>query len=100
MSGDIHVDFACSEKCRNPFESYGMICVGCGCCSEDKLTAAKALLALHERLLDEAENFDGWFHDDPELMEIQKKNVAANIEWSEEKIAEYRKIIEELEEEP
>ena len=91
MSG--YLDCGVKKNCYNPFESYGEICVGCGCCSEDELTAAKARLALHRRLLEELENFNNWF-DDPEMRDIQKRNVEASIKWSKEQIAHYQMIVE------
>ena len=93
---DCFVDFIKKENCYNPFESYGMCCVGCGCCSENPLVRAKARLALHERLLDENNHFDLWF-DDPELRALQKKNLETDIAWNTEQIALYKAIISELE---
>lgn len=90
------VDFMAKEDCYNPFESYGMICVGCGCCSENPLARAKARLALHERLLDHDNHFALWA-DDPELRALQQKNVETNIAWNTEHIAVYKAIISELE---
>ena len=90
------VDFMAKEDCYNPFESYGMICVGCGCCSEKPLEQAKARLSLHERLLEDDIHFDLWF-DDPELRAMQQKNVETNIAWNTEKISVYKAIISELE---
>ena len=93
---DCFVDFMKRENCYNPFESYGMCCVGCGCCSENPLEQAKARLALHERLLEESIHFDLWFGD-PELRAIQEGNVAKNIAWNKEQIATYKAIVSELE---
>lgn len=90
MSG--YLDCGLKKNCYNPFESYGVICVGCGCCSEDELTAAKARLGLHRRLLAKAEHFDLWF-DDPEMKELQKRNVEAIIKWNKEQIAIYQTIV-------
>lgn len=90
------VDFMAKEDCYNPFESYGMHCVGCGCCSEKPMERAKARLALHERLLDENIHFDRFF-DDPELRALQKKNIEHGIAWNTEQISVYKAIISELE---
>lgn len=90
------VDFMTKEDCYNTFESYGIICVGCGCCSEKPLSRAKARLALHERLLDHDNHFDLW-DDDPELRALQQKNLETNIAWNTEKISVYKAIISELE---
>lgn len=90
------VDFMAREDCYNPFESYGMHCVGCGCCSENPLARAKARLALHERLLVENNHFDLW-DDDPKLKALQKKNLETNIAWNTERIAAYKAIISKLE---
>ena len=93
---DCFVDVMKKENCYNPFESYGMCCVGCGCCSENPLEQAKSRLALHERLLEENIHFDLWF-DDPELRAIQEGNVANSIAWNKDRIATYKAIVSELE---
>lgn len=92
----VFVDFMASPDCYNPYESYGMCCVGCGCCSDNPLERAKARLALHERLLEGDLHFDVWF-DDPELRALQEENVKKNIAWNKERIAKYKAIIAELE---
>lgn len=97
MKGDCHICFSVSKRCRNPYESYGEICVGCGCCSSNKLRAARAQMALYMRLLEEKRRFDGWFYDDPQILELQRKNNAESIKYFEDEIAKYRKIVEELE---
>ena len=88
-----HIDVGVKKNCYNPFESFGEICVGCGCCSDNKLEAARARLALHERLLEDDKKFDGWATDDPALLEIQKENVAADISWNNMMIRYYKAII-------
>ena len=91
MAGNI--DFAPSKRCYNTYESYGEICVGCGCCSTDKRKAAQARLELHQRLLADRENFNMWFYDAPWLMKVQEQHVAASIKYHKEMIAKYQAIL-------
>lgn len=83
-----HISIAVSKNCYNLYESYGEICVGCGCCSSDKQRRIKARLALNRRMLKEEQEFDRWA-DDPEIRALQEKNVAENILLFEKEIAKY-----------
>ena len=38
----MYIDKQVSERCWNTYDSYGEICVHCGCCSKDKATRHKA----------------------------------------------------------
>ena len=75
------IDKSVRKDCYAITWSYGEICVGCGCCSEDPYVRIPARIAYHEYELDERENFNGWFEEDPDIVEIQKKNLAANIDY-------------------
>ncbi len=92
----IHIDRGTKKTCYNPYESYGEICVGCGCCSEDPRERAEARLNLHRRLLEDALSFDNWFEDDPELMALQRKNKDSDIEFHTRKMREYMEELERL----
>lgn len=94
--GELHICRGIKKECYNPFESYGEICVGCGCCDTDPEKRALARLALHQRLLKEDEEFDRWWDDDPEWLAVQKRNIANNIEWNKAKIAEYEEEIKKI----
>ena len=96
MSGYIDVR---ARNCYALGYSYGEICVGCGCCSTNKLKKTKARIKYHEWELDRFRNFADW-DDDPEFADTQRKNVAASIEWLESKLNELREQLAELENNP
>lgn len=89
----IHICYQVKKKCWNFYDSYGEICVGCGCCSPNQLERAKARLALCERQLKEQYEFDGWFED---LKELQEKNIKANIRYFKRQIRYYKKRVDML----
>ena len=91
-----HFSMAAKKKCYNTVESYGEICVGCRCCATDKRIRYEARLALHERELVRLRNFDQWFFDDPDLFALQRKNVAASINYNEKKRDMYNRKLERL----
>lgn len=93
MSG--HISFSIQDNCYNIWETYGGICVWCGCCTKDRIKRTKSRLKLFERMLDESLNFNQW-DDDPELRAIQGKNVASDIKWARRRVAYYRKRLAEL----
>jgi len=64
------------------------ICVGCNCCGRYKkeLEMWTARLDYHKELLNENKNFKDWFFGDENLLEIQKKVTAENIDYHEKKI--------------
>lgn len=83
-----HISIGVNRNCYNLHDSYGMICVGCGCCSFDKQTRITARLKLNRRMLKENQEFDRW-DDNPETRALQEKNVAKNISFFEKEIAKY-----------
>ena len=91
----VHICFSIQDNCYNIWETYGGICVLCGCCTKDRIKRTKARLELFERMLDESLNFNQWA-DDPELRAIQEKNVASDIKWERRRAAYYRKRLAEL----
>lgn len=92
---NIHLDIPVSDKCWNFYDSYGQICVHCGCCSKDKITRYKARLKCCKEWLKETEEFNGWAYDYPDLLETQKKNVASDIAHFKRKIRYYEKKLNE-----
>ena len=72
------IDIAVSEKCWNLRDSFGQICVGCGCCSDDNKTRYESRLACIERWIKHEEVFDLW-DDDPAMRELQERNRAENL---------------------
>lgn len=91
--GNVHIDFACIEKCWNIIDSYGgMHCVGCGCCSRDKKIRYENRIRCLERWLKEQYEFDDWIE---EWRETQEKNVKANIRYFKRQLRYYRKKLEQ-----
>ena len=91
----MHICYAVKEKCWNLYDSYGEICVGCGCCSDDPLIRAKARLCVSERRLQEQLDFDDWHEP---WREVQERNVKANIKYFRSRVRYYRRRVRELEE--
>ena len=91
----VHICFSVNENCYNPIETYGEICVGCGCCSKDPKERTEARLALYKRQLERVENFDNWF-EDPKIKAIQEKNIKIDKKMYKKRIRYYQKRLEEL----
>jgi hypothetical protein len=85
----LHVCLPVSDRCYNLAESYGEICVHCGCCGKPGPERDAARLAMWRRSLDRAVNFDQWFTDDPGLLAVQKANQKLNIAWAKRHIRYY-----------
>ena len=88
-----YIDFAVQKNCWNLIDSYGMLCVGCGCCLKDKRKRYKNRIIVLERWLAEQENFDGWIEGSEEL---QKENIKSNIRCFKRQLHYYRKRLEQL----
>jgi hypothetical protein len=81
----MYLDFTAMENCLNP-ASYGEICVGCNACGRiNKETQKEDALELYKGLLQAEYEFDRWIEG---MEELQKKNIAKNIERYKAKIAE------------
>ena len=90
----IHIDFMTRKNCWNLYDSYGEICVGCGCCSADPKIRAESRLRVCERMLQEQYDFDDWIEG---WEETQRKNVKANIVYFKRIIRYYKKRLQKLE---
>ena len=73
-----HIDRPTAKQCWNLIDSYGEICVHCGCCSPDKRKRYASRIAVLERWIDEKEHFDRW-DDDPEMKALQERNIRSNL---------------------
>lgn len=92
-----HICFSVNENCYNFYESYGEICVLCGCCSKDLKKRTESRLALYKRQLDRVENFDNWF-EDPKIKAIQEKNIKIDTKIYKRRIRYYEKRLREWDE--
>ena len=93
MIADIEV----SNNCWNLNDSYGMICVRCGCCSKDKAIRYKARIKCLEEWIDDCENFNLWVEDES-LRRIQEENVKSNIKYYRQQLRYYKRKLKEVEE--
>lgn len=93
---NIIIDTPVIDKCWNLYDSYGEICVHCGCCSKDPLTRAKARIDVLTRIIGDNETFDQW-DEDPYGRAVQERNIAANLKAFKRQLLYYRGRLEELE---
>lgn len=76
---ELHVCFGVKKSCWNLYDSYGEICVHCGCCSDDPMVRATSRLRVAQQQLQEQLDFNDW-DDDPKWKAVQEKNVRSNIQ--------------------
>jgi len=80
MSNSVHICSSASPVCYNPFDSYGMICVGCNCCGKiDKAIMYQCRIATDKRQLIETAN---QLTDKDYQSELQQRNILLDIEYS------------------
>ena len=88
------------KNCYNPYESYGEICVQCGCCFPNPAVRARARLDLWSRRARDAFEFDNFFDgnlpDGTPWREIQAGNKARDLAHAIRKMIHYHRIIEEM----
>lgn len=92
----VNVCYGISNDCVNFYESYGEICVHCGCCASknpDARNRYKKQLILYKRMLDRELNFDNWYEP---FIETQKKNVKRNIIYFKRAIRRKKKVLKTL----
>ena len=82
-----------SKGCINP-DSYGEICVGCGCCSKDKAIRYPARLKLYQEHLQYHLNFKNWIVG---WKRIQRRNQRLSITYCKRRIAIYTRLVQGLE---
>lgn len=92
----VHTCSAVKSNCWNLADSYGEICVHCGCCSSNKKTRYKARLEHYKRCLKEKEGFSDWAYEYPDLVELQKKNIAEDIKYFKRRIRYYENKLKNL----
>lgn len=88
-------DFEVSDKCWNFNDSYGMICVRCGCCSKDKAIRYKARIRHLESWLDERKNFNRWAKEEW-LRRLQEENIKSDIKYYRQQLRYYKKKLKEV----
>ena len=93
---EAHFDVGAKKNCYALGWSFGEICVGCGCCSDDPVERALARIKYHEWELEQAQVLSLWDDNDPDMREIQRKNVALDIAYNKRKIEEYKEELRRL----
>ena len=86
------VCFSVKDDCYNPYESYGEICVHCGCCSKDKSVRYERRLEMWRRLLQDTEAVEMY----SDLDDEQRKNLKLNKRYYRRRIRYYMKRLEEI----
>lgn len=86
-----HIDIQVTDRCWNMIDSYGMICVHCGCCSHDKQKRYASRIEVLERWIEEQEKFDRW-DDDPEWRVVQERNIRSNLKHFRRMLRYYKRM--------
>lgn len=92
----INSDMSTDRDCMNS-ESYGEICVSCGCCSRNSNYRNRTIrrIRYYRDRMKEIENFQEW-SENPSLRGREKKNVRQNILYCQRKFRLYKKILKTL----
>lgn len=93
----VFVDYVVSRDCIN-IDSYGMICVHCGCCSRnpDYRDMIRKRIEYYKERLVSHQNFSAWDEDERWRAE-QEQNVKSSIIYCKQKIRLYKKILRTME---
>ena len=92
----IFTDAPVFEICINP-DSYGEICVQCGCCDKNHNYRDRIIkqIRIYKELLHEKYLFDDWSEDE-QMATIQKRNVENDILYFKRKIRILRKVLRNI----
>lgn len=87
------VDYDISDDCINA-NSYGEICVKCGCCSRNQNYRDRIIrqIKYYKEMLNEEYAFDGW-DENEYTRKHQEEVVGANILYFNRKIRRCKKIL-------
>lgn len=91
----VHISYATSKKCWNGLDSYGEICVHCGCCSKNPIERAKNRLRVAKRHLQEQLDFKDW-DSDPKLRKWQEHCQKSWIRHFKKQVKYYTKRVKEV----
>ena len=91
----IFADERAKDNCWNLYDSYGEICVHCGCCSKDPRVRYKARVDCVTEWVNEQEQFNAW-DDDPEFRRRQRWNHAKTVERLKRQLRYYSKKLMEV----
>lgn len=89
----IYIDYVVSDDCINS-NSYGMICVKCGCCSRNPNYRDRIIkqIKYYKEMLKEEYDFEAWDKNE-DGRKFQEKVIKANILYFKRKIRRCKKIL-------
>lgn len=93
---DVFVDRPAKKICWNTRESFGEICVNCGCCSENAETALKSKIATLNDYIAEDESDIAELDKAISNAKEQKQRILKDIKCCKEQKRNYRKQLTEL----
>lgn len=86
-------DVPVNKNCWNVYESYGEICIGCGCCSREKNVRYENRVKVLNRLLQGELAFELW-SEDKKLRALQEETVKHYIKSLKRAIRYYKNKLE------
>lgn len=92
---NVIIDTPVIDRCWNLYDSYGEICVHCGCCSKDPLVRTKARIDVLQRHIEHFESFDEW-SDDLLIKATQKMNIEKDLRSFRRQLRYYQKRLRKL----
>lgn len=95
-----NIDVAAKNDCYNLEDSYGEICVHCGCCHEDERIRNYARFVVTAQHLLERMQFDQYYSDDPDTARLQYGNVKCDIAGYKRELKTYYDFIMQDSNEP
>ena len=93
MIAMMHISQQIRKNCWNLYDSYGEICVHCGCCSKDKATRYKARVETIKGWIWQKEN---WYKPDETWEDYRVKNWRDSIQHMKRQLRYYEKKVMEL----
>lgn len=87
------VDEQVRNECWNLYDSYGEICVHCGCCAKDMVTRYKARIEAIKGWIWQQEN---WYKPDETWEEYQHENRRKKMRHWRQQLRYYEKKLERM----
>ena len=89
----VFIDEQARDNCWNMYDSYGEICVHCGCCAKDKLTRYRARAEAIKGWIWQQEN---WYKPDDTWEEYQRKNRRDTLRHWRRMLRYYKKKLADM----
>lgn len=87
---DVILDEGVKKDCWNLRDSYGEICVHCGCCDEDLKVRTESRVRTLEIWIEELESFDEW-DEDPLRRAFQEDSIQDDLKTYKQQMRYYKK---------